>query len=630
MRKRIVVEPDLDIYESADDACKNRLLLDWLSDDQHRTKLYDLINQRRDGALEFPSRDASPRECDCEGLKQPRTPAVSGHRKVRLVTARQTIEQVLVNSDRSYSNRVYAELGGGSFMLALDPHITAAHGEQRNAFLDCFPHTRQMLFELSHKACQAATTTSLRAPEFDMATFAEQAALRYCQKLLGYALADYLLLEASLRDAYAGLVYQVFGRHFASDPTAIPKAKQAMAVLLKRTAELIDAYANHDLDALKGCKDRAVPAGFEPVLKKLGERPGAMNGEQRAIVALGAAVGTVGNVQAAACIAMKALFASKEQAPATGNRLRDDSSAWGRARRLARSEYIAGPTENLNDWMEILAPFLRDNPPIPFLPRLLVDQNGVALQEEPNELVLALGGATANQAPYDPLVWGLPPGDKLWPAPVCPVGATDRRSPHWCAGMSLAWPLLVEIVRHAMALPGLAERLDPEDASVIGLKKRWGFACESYPLVHRRDENVAQSSLNVAMRLKAPVRDNADRVRGIIRAGAPRIEEALRESHHVHFAWFELTESDSVLVLHTVYDGPFDAYIQHFALKVGDMFDKLFECIEDPPPMPVDKFPSDFVAHIQRYNRQPAMGYFFSAYPRSDVARIMRDELARP
>ena len=110
---------------------------------------------------------------------------------------------------------------------------------------------------------------------------------------------------------------------------------------------------------------------------------------------------------------------------------------------------------------------------------------------------------------------------------------------------------------------------------------------------------------------------------------AHRIEEALRASRHVHFAWFELVEGDTVLVLHTVYDGPFDAYIQHFALRVGDLFDTLFECIDNPPPMPVRRFPNEFVAHIQRYDRRPAMGYLFSAYPRTEVARIVRDEQAR-
>jgi hypothetical protein len=193
----------------------------------------------------------------------------------------------------------------------------------------------------------------------------------------------------------------------------------------------------------------------------------------------------------------------------------------------------------------------------------------------------------------------------------------------------LAWPLIVETVRYVMRLPGLAERLDPLDATPIGLERRWGFACERYPLTHRRDRRVAQGSLNVAMKIKAPVKENADRLRVVISSGAPRIDELLREARHVHFAWFEFVEHDSVLVLHTVYDGDFAAYIQHFALRAGDLFDKLFECIEDPPPMPVAKFPDEFVAHIQRYNRPPAMGYFFSAYPRTETARIMREEAAR-
>ena len=83
-----------------------------------------------------------------------------------------------------------------------------------------------------------------------------------------------------------------------------------------------------------------------------------------------------------------------------------------------------------------------------------------------------------------------------------------------------------------MALPGLAQGLDPVDATVKGLKKRQGFACESYPLTHRRDRWRAQTSLNVAMRIRAPVKDNADRVREVIRSGAPRIERLLRESRH--------------------------------------------------------------------------------------------------
>lgn len=627
MAKRKIDPPSLSKFLNADrDKC-NRMLLDWLSEDEHRATLYELVNGDCGGRLEFPSRDAAPRECDCQGIEHPLKPPVEGHKPVTLITDRKTIEHMLRDDGTTYSNRIYAELGGGSFMLALDPKAAMAHGAQKEAFKNSFPHDCHQLIELSHTACQAAAITALRAPEFDLAVFAEQSALRFCQKLLGYALADYRLLETTLRTAYRALVYQVLGRHFVTDAVAIPAAKQAMAALLTRTSALIDAYAAKDEDALKGCKDRTPPARLVPVLKRLGELPGNLNGEQRAIIATGAAIGTVGNVQAAACIAVKALFDDKKRRDRSGATGPDDDSLWARARKLAlkdrvierapRAHKLSGDdaaarlltSTQFDAWKSLIQDALRKNPPIPFLPRLIVDDMGNAV----GEVILALGGGTLDSTGDDLLIWGLPEDGK-----------------HWCAGMTLAWPLIVEIVRQIMALPGLAEQLDAEDATVIGLKKRWGFACESYPLTHRREGRVAQASLNVAMRLKAPVKDSADRAREVIRSGAPRIEQALREARHVHFAWFELIESDTVLVLHTVYDGPFAAYIQDFALKVGELFDLLFECIENPPPMPVDKFPNDFVAHIQRYNRAPAAGYFFSAYPRNDVARIIRDEWARP
>lgn len=604
----LLVSTDKDITKDK----SNRLLLEWLSDDDDRAALFGLVNKTCSGALRFPSRDTGLRECDCEGFDRPHKPPRFEHRWVTLITDRAAIQAVLRDNGTHYSNRIYAELGGGSFMLALDPKAALAHAEQREAFRTCFPESREQLRKLSHLACQAASITALRAPEFDLANFAEQCALRFCQKMLGFALSDYRLLETTLRAAYWALVYQVMGRHFVSDPVAIPAAKQEMAKLLKRTSALIDAYAAKDEDALKGCTDRSVPEDLTPALKKLGELPSKLNGEQRAIVAVGAAIGTMGNVQAAACIAVKALFEDKkrwEQGAACGP---DGPSLWAKARLLAGQTPVAWPLTctQLDAWKALLEGSLRKNPPIPFLPRLRVDQHGNA----DGEVILALGGGTLDGPAYDALIWG---------------GLPDVGT-HNCLGKELAWPLIVEIVRQVMALPGLAERLDPEDATVIGLKKRWGFVCESYPLTHRRDGRVTQASLNVAMRLKAPVKDSADLVREVIRSGAPRIEEALRDARHVHFAWFELIESDTVLVLHTVYDGPFDAYIQDFALKVGDLFDLLFKCIENPPPMPVDKFPNEFVAHIQRNNRAPTMGYFFSAYPRSDVARIIRDELARP
>lgn len=596
---------------------QNRMLLEWLSDEKLRPQLFKDIN-KDGGELVFHSRDAAPRECDGIGYDNRLAKANPGHVTVTLVTCRKMIEEILRNVEDQYSSRVYAELGGGNFMLALDPADTTAHSEQRKAFGHCFPHDPGQLKALSQVACQAAGVLGLRAPEFDLAAFAEQAALRYCQLMMGYALKDFSLLETSLRAAYKALVYQVHGRHFISDPTVIPEAKAAMGKLLARTSALIDAYAAQDEDELKGCEDPAFPGGPTPVLKKLAEMKGTLNGEQRAIIAVGAAIGMIGNVQAAVCITVQGLFndEKKEGLLDQARKLaRDDIRAQPKNRERQKNQEqpdIPDPpneTTRYTNWKHLIADQLRANPPIPYLPRLEVNEQG----EKVKEFLLALGGGTwpkkENPGTDDPLVWGFP-----------------SAAPHNCAGQALAWPLIVEVVRHVMALPGLAQGLDPEDATVKGLKKLRGFQCLSYPFTYRRDRRRAQTSLNVAMRIKAPVKDNVDRVRAVIRAGAPRIEQLLRQARHVHFAWFELIEADTVLVLHTVYDGPFGAYLQHFALQAGDLFDVLFEYIEDPPPMPVGKFPDEFAAHLLRYNRAPAMGYFFSAYPTSEVARIVRDE----
>jgi hypothetical protein len=578
------------------DDLSNRMLLYWLSDDKSRAALFRQLNEWCGGQLDFPSRDAATRHCDCEGVDRPLPPAVPGHAKVRLIADRAEIEAILLNKDGRYSSRVYAELGGGNFMLALDPASTGAHKLQREAYRHAFPHDAGLLRELAHAACQSAAVLGFRAPEFDLAAFAEQASLRCVQMMMGYALKDYRLLETGLRAAYRALVYQVMERHFVSDPVLIPEARAAMGRLLARTGALIDAYAAEDEDELQGCRYPERPHGLRhPVLEALGKMGGDLNGEQRATIALGAAVGTVGNVQAAVCIAVKALFDGPEKTL-------DD------ARDLARGECFALPTRHFGRWQDLLVGPLRENPPIPYLPRLEIDADGNKVRE----VLLALGGGTAGRTDRmgdDPLVWGM-----------------AEVAPHWCMGQALAWPLIVEIVRHVMALPSLAQGLDIEDGTVEGLEKRNGFACETYPMTHRRDRRLAQTSLNIAMRIKAPVKDNADRVRDVIRTGAPRIERALRDSRHVHFAWFEMIEADTVLVLHTVYDGPFGAYLQHFALEAGDLFDVLFQYIEDPPPMPVDKFPNEFTAHLLRYNRAPASGYFFSAYPSSEVAQIVRNE----
>ncbi len=336
-RKRHVDPPDLDVYEEAkaEPAKQNRLLLDWLSDDDHRAELFALVND--DAAACSSSRAETPRRASAAIS----APATSDPRP-----SRSTRSSGL--SPRGQSSRRFCATTARITRTAFTASSAAAAScwrsirsrrrrTPRSARRFAMPsaNPEALLVRLSHFAVRAASVMSLRAPEFDLAAFAEQSALRFCQKLMGYALRDFRLLETSLHDAYRGLVYQVFGRHFASDPLAIPLARQGMGKLLKRTSELIDAYALNDEDGLKGCKDRAIPPGMIPSLKRLGDLEGDLNGEQRAIVALGAAVGTVGNVQAAACIAVKAMF--------------DDPELWQKARKLIASTRTSHETDNTDE-----------------------------------------------------------------------------------------------------------------------------------------------------------------------------------------------------------------------------------------------------------------------------------------
>jgi hypothetical protein len=593
---------------------QNRMLLEWLSDDEERARLFEQIDSQLGGSLEFPSRVGAAEPC-CVDDEQPRPPPQTGHRTVRLITDRTEIEKALRDGGPEYSSRPYGDLGGGNFTLAFDPASTgaAAQAAQWQALSRSFPHDNDSLARVAHHACEAAAVLSLRGPNFDLAEFAEQAVLRFCQALFGYALDDFRLLESALRASYRALVYQVLGRHFTTDPLVIPEARREAGQLLKRTAQLIEAYAARDEDLLKYVRPPRALTGIRPVLEGLAQCPLSLNGEQRAVVAVGAAVGTVGNVQAAVCIAVKALL--------------NDEQDFEAAKALAQSrdDRRQLPSKKHAQWKALIVKALNRNPPIPFLPRTQIVP-GAKGPHRFSDVVLALGGGTRTHrgGDEDLLIWGLPSrGGCPWDPP-----RSDGR--HACFGRPIAWPLIIEIVRHVMGLSGLAEQLDPLDATVIGLHKRWGFAAERYPLSHQRDKRVTQATLNVHMRIKQPVQDNANRLREVIRGGAPLIDEVLRDSSHVHFAWFEIIERDTVLVLHTVYDGDFAAYIEHFARRVGQLFDLLFESIEDAPPAPVDKYPNEFVALIRRYDRAPAMGYFFSAYPHSPVEKITRAERGLP
>jgi hypothetical protein len=83
--------------------------------------------------------------------------------------------------------------------------------------------------------------------------------------------------------------------------------------------------------------------------------------------------------------------------------------------------------------------------------------------------------------------------------------------------------------------------------------------------------------------------------------------------------WVVLGEA--TLGLFTIYDGDFEAYVQDFLRYVGPLFDLLVGHTEDPPPMPVQKNPQEFVAWSRAHDL-PSVHGVYSAYPDLSVQDI--------
>ncbi|NML42610.1 hypothetical protein HHL11_02535 [Ramlibacter sp. G-1-2-2] len=508
-------------------------------------------------------------------------PVPQGHAKVALIVDPAEVDKALVDT-QAYSNIPYAELGGGGFMLAIDPApagpgVTDWHGEQRkfaSTWLGAFNSTQ--LEKVAELAVEQAAVVSLAGSQFDLAEYAQQAALRYFGLLFGFGTADHPLLEAAAARGYKALQYQIVGRHFVSDPTIVPQAQAAMGMLAARTSSLIDEYATLARAPRRPTRPGVTrpsdtwPTGVQPWselgLSSLGDpllrtAPAAggavFSGQDLCTIVAGLLVGMVGNVQTAVCLMVQDLMKKEPQ------------------------------QQTLGDVRKLLA----KHPPVPFLPRRTLKIVGNVPQD--TDCILAL----RPRQDHEGCPWGqVPKGDAA----------------HACLGQAFVEPLLVAIVNHVLSLRGLDQVRDGVTGEVLKPERLWGFGCTRYPLRYRRDKVRTRQPLIVTMPIKAPIAENAARLRAVIRSAAPRIDSVLLGSSMVQVAWFEFLAGDTLLTLHTVYDGDFDSYILHFAESAGELFDQIFECIEGAPPMPVADYPFEFVETVRRFNRPPAANYFFS------------------
>ncbi|MDM0079351.1 hypothetical protein QTI17_01985 [Variovorax sp. J31P179] len=561
---------------------QNRLLFDALRDDTAREALYEELRQDRFRPLAFKSviRHGGG------SSSWPDVPAF-------LLTSAKDVSKALQHG----SVKPYSELdSGGRFMLGLDDRCP--HMRQRQNGLEALDFDAHVLDKCACEAVVRAMVLPTKNREFDLVTdVAEQAAVRYIAILFGLRAKSHVLLERAMRAGYIRLTFQIIGRHFVSDD-GLPPSESKLAVELRDKLEA---------DLKKAVEGTAVPEWWDH--KLLRAAPAAVHlgqlyrddPEMARVVVKGLMAGTVGNITSAIANVFDHFF----RAQADGSFLVDEASA------LARRK---DGTRQLND---LIREALRLQPAAPFLARTTLEpmafgEGGATVQVPAGaELLLAMGAET-------PIDLDLMFGGNL----------QDKEYPHSCVGRHLAWPLVERVVREVLLLPGLTRRLDPDTREVMPPVRRWGAIWESFPLQFQRDRRLNQQPLLFVLKIKEPVAENAQKLMRLTRAGAAVVERALQDASNVHFAWFMLIENSTHLAFFTVYDGDFDAYVEHFALKVP-LFDKQFEFLEDAPPTPIQKFPKEFVDTIRKYNRKPLAGYFYSAYPRSSVADIHNEGLAQ-
>ncbi|MCG2595442.1 cytochrome P450 [Ramlibacter sp. XY19] len=560
---------------------QNHLLFTALRDDAERAALYGELRARSFPALRFKSL-----------LRHGSNPLRWWHEDAYLVTSGKDIAAALQQG----SVKPYAGLdSGGRFMLGMDEK--RPHAAQRATARSALGLKDSQVAECVEQALIRTMVLPQKTFEFDLVKdVAEQAALRLMTLVFGLPAKSQVLLQKAMRATYTRLTFQIIGRHFVSDDGQMPPdAEKAVDLKARLEEQVYRAASKADKDewwdeALQ--HPRALPC--------LADAYGAGN-ELTKIVSLGLIAGTVGNVTSAVANVFAHFFATSDQ----------DGLLIDTAQDAARYD--------VPQLQAMIRQAMQCRPPAPFLARaaakgtVLTGWGGEPCPvPEGANLVLALGADT----PVDMnLMFG---------------GAVDDPAyRHSCIGQHLAWPLIDETVRQVLLLPGLGRVIDPATAEPKPLVKRWGAICEEFPLRYQRDRRSNQQPLFLVLPIKEPVAENAFKLEALTRAGAPLVQRALDDARNVHFAWFGLDKDKRNLTMYTVYDGDFEAYVEHFALKVP-LFDEQFKYLKDPPPSPVKDHPKEFVDMIRRHNHAPLADFFYSAYPRVGVADILNAGLERP
>jgi cytochrome P450 len=654
---------DFKAKDKSNPSAANRLLFSWLSDDRQRQALYSemVVGET---ILEFESRALADEKDDNYDEDRPK----SYRQKAYLVVHPDHVDQAYHQASlvevgkEEWSHTPYNKLGG-TFMLALDEQTNQSkgpfqsHDAQRTYCFDLLNKLTPSLDAVATIAFKSGAMLALKNREFDVADLAEMVAVNYVARLFGFSQADLPLLKQTAQKIGNGLMHVNVGRHFITDAIVIPNAKQSLAALSQRAADLIDLYdfrigkdqedqwknLEEELENLRKYKffdsrPSEKLAGFEPMMQTMAKTPSKFSTTEKAIMVAGLVSGTITNMRAAVCIAIKQFFSLNAE------NLQDVKKKAVDARLEHKEASWSGP--KAETFRALVEEALRANPPPPFVPRrAAVDIDLGKGNKIPKDslIIIAVGGGSWDESVKctkgngytrfnldaklsDPQKGECPFNKVFGGAPELSVTNAQRKERaeylHSCIGKDLAMYSISYTVRQLMVLPGLTQALDDRTGTPFGLTKKAGFICERYPLEYEREKLLRQSPLQTVLPVKNPVPEHAAALRQVLQFGAPFIEKVLRDARHVHFASFMFIDNDSKLVLFTSYDGDFDSYIGHFAREFGPLFDRFFSHIENGPKAPIAEHPFEFVQFLRRYDQPAVGGLFFSAYPEVQVDQI--------
>jgi hypothetical protein len=128
-----------------------------------------------------------------------------------------------------------------------------------------------------------------------------------------------------------------------------------------------------------------------------------------------------------------------------------------------------------------------------------------------------------------------------------------------------------------------------------------------------------QNALNLYLPLKTPAQ--APALKAALVRTHPVVEAALKDLRYVHFARFLAAPDGSALWVITTYDGGLHSYVMDFVAVLGDVFTELLQFVKDAPRLPVQKYPRDFVAYIDKQNKPSGV---WSAYPEATAIDVLQ------